>query len=231
MITEVISRTFENIFSLTTIIGVVLFCLVYYLRLILATLPMVGAGDSPGGGMVARGIGAMILLHLGEAFAVFFLVVSISPKVLGFSESAQWGLPFVALFAGFGMTMKYLIMGVGMSCAGTFIPILGRFHIFIYTIMSVIFYRDGYKLTRPDGYRIGNDAYKDYFPEFWVSAMIIVTCFALTFVSIWIGVSLNKERFDPNPERTAQGSEAFGALLFAIIPIYMYGAWFSLKMH
>jgi len=88
----------------------------------------------------------------------------------------------------------------------------------------------GYKLARPEGYRIGNDAYKDYFPEFGVSALIVVTCIALSFVSILIGASLTKNQFDSEPEKSVQGFEAIGSLLFAIIPIYMYGAWFSLKM-
>jgi ribose/xylose/arabinose/galactoside ABC-type transport system permease subunit len=121
-------------------------------------------------------------------------------------------------------------MGLLMSLVGTFIPIVGRFQIFIYTMMSVVFYRVGYKLARPEGYRIGNDAYKDYFPEFGVSAMIIVTCLVLSYVSILIGASLTKNQFDPEPEKSVQGFEAIGSLLFAIIPIYMYGAWFSLKM-
>jgi hypothetical protein len=230
MISEVISRTFSNLFSFTTVIGVILFGLVFFLRFAPAALTMIGAKDSEGGGMMARGCGAMILMWLGEAFAVFYLVVAISPKVLGFSDSAHWGLPFAALFGAFGTTLKYLIMGLVLSLIGTFIPIVGRFQIFIYTMMSVAFYRVGYKLARPEGYRIGNDAYKDYFPEFGVSALIIVTCLVLSFVSIIIGASLTKKQFDPEPEKTAQGYMAIGSLLFAIIPIYMYGAWFSLKM-
>jgi hypothetical protein len=230
MISEIIARTFANIFSFTTIIGVVLFVVVYFLRFAPAALTMIGAGDSEGGGMMARGCFGMILMWLGEAFAVFYLVVAISPKVLGFSDSAQWLLPFAALFGAFGSTLKYLVIGLLMGLAGAFVPIVGRFQIFLYTMMAAVFYRVGYKLARPEGFRIGNDAYKDFIPDFGVSVLIIVVCIALSFASVAVGAYLTRKDYDPNPEQTGRGFEAIGALLFAIIPIYMYGAWFSLKM-
>lgn len=230
MISEVISRAFVHLFSFTTIIGVVLFILVWLLRFVPAGITFIGADDSSAGGTMPKGCIGLMFMLLSDTFAVFYLVVAISPKVLGFADSPQWLLPFIALFGSFGTTLKYLIIGMLMALAGALVPIVGRFQIFLNTMMAAAFFRVGYKLARPEGFRIGNDAYKDFIPDFSVSILIIVVCIAISFASVAIGSYLTSKYYDPNPEQTSQNYLVVGALLFSIIPIYIYGAWFSLKM-
>lgn len=239
MISEVISRTLENLFSFTTLVCVLLFASIFLLRfaceaLITGAVDLealsTGAVDWENKAIMRRGCGAMILMWLGEVFIVFFIVVSISPKVLGFSKSAQWALPFYALFGSFWSIFKYLIIGLVISMFASLAPISGRFHIFVYTMMSVVFYRVGYKPSHTGGYRPKIDAFKVYVPEFGVSVMIIATCIALLLVADLIGYVLTKGNHDPDHNKTAHGFEVFGSVIFAIIPIYMYGAWFGLRM-
>ncbi len=226
MITEVITQTFSNFFSFTTVIGVILFGIfgaIFFLRFTTVALKITKAIVADEEVMIARGCGAMILLCFGEVFVVFYFVVAISPKVLGFSDSAHWGLPFEVFFGDLIKCLFLILLG-GVICFAE------KFRILAYTIMSIFFYRVGYKLSCPEGYRIGDDAYRDYFPEFVVSAMIIVICLGLSYVSKLIGASLVKNQLYSDSDKSVNGFEAICSLLLAIIPIYMYGAWFSLKM-
>lgn len=231
MVSEVLSRTWENLFSWTTLIGIVVFFVLSLLRFAPVLLTMFGAERSSSAGLMSRGCLGMILVGLLEVFGVFYLVVSISPKVLGFDDSAQWLLPFGPLVFSFWTTLKQLMAGLLFAFAGAFVPVIGRFQIFLYTMISILFYRVGYKWSRPEGYRIGNEAYKDFIPEFSVSLLIIGTCLFLTILSVVVGHLLSKRAYGSSTQEVASFSEALGAVVFAIIPIYMYGAWFSLKMH
>lgn len=230
MVEEVLSRTIENLFSWTTVVGIVLFLLLTLLRVAPGIMLASTSESDVRSGPISNGCYWMILVAFCEALAVFYLVVAISPKVLGFDTRAHWLLPVMAFGFSTWTTVKRLLGGMVIAFAATLIPVLGRLQIFLYTMMSILFYRVGYKWSRPDGYRIGNEAYKDFLPETSVSLLIAGTCVVLSIVSFTVGHLLTK-KWPDDVESKSRLFDSIGATVFAIIPIYMYGAWFSLKMH
>lgn len=229
MVGEVIARTIENLFSWTTLIGIAVFTALNLIKLAPALFLSSDSEVDDQSSSFGNGCVWMLLAAFFEAFAVFYLVVAISPKVLGFDTEAQWLLPLAVLGLSPWLAFKRIATGYIMAIAASFLPMVGRLQIFLYTAMSIVFYRVGYKWSRPDGYRIGNEAYKDFIPDFSVSLLIVGTCIALSVFSILLGVLIMKRKFFD--EAYAQLYGMIGAAIFGIIPIYMYGAWFSLKMH
>jgi len=176
----------------------------------------------------AIGCLSMLVLPALQVFAIFVFVLTLSPIILGLSQEAAWGFPWVLAFEAPGAVAKFVGLLLIAALIVAFIPILGR----LQSLHTLVLGAFGLALVLGiiDNANPGYVAkHVHFWPGFWFALGLLV----IGAVLAWVG-TLAAAALAVAVESKIEG---FGQMLmfpigaiFGFIPVFMYGAWLGAQL-
>ena len=166
--------------------------------------------------VTAGGCFAFFLLLASQVFSLIIVVITISPIILGVSDSAAWAAPFTLIF---NLPFEFLALAVKVSLASallSIIPIAGTIRALHTVVPGAIVL--GFVLEAMGVERVV------LFPGFWAGVVLVAVSGVLSFL-VFAGFTAVLVRLGAAGVRYGQYAAAPLGALAGFVPLFIYAEW------
>jgi hypothetical protein len=173
-------------------------------------------------GKMAGGLPAFIFTAFCELLGVCYLILTLSPIILGLSPHAAWSLPWMLVFNDPLIFLKIIGLIFILTIVLGFIPFITAFES-VHALISggVVLMFVVSDINRINGV--------EFLPSFWFGVGIIAVAFAtkwLVFFPPILGLTLLFPRIEPYHNVIL----LLLAPLFTFLSVFIYGGWLALQI-